>query len=487
MAESAETESGPESEKGPEAVSAAAAMAIGMRKARAKPTADPVFDDFLRDQQRLINLQSEHLHEQRELVLSRLRWGRFGDRLRVLFQVLSILVGLVVATGLGALAWNAAQDHAIVIDGFSVPADLAQQGSTGEALATELHDKLVGLRSQTVTGNVGFDVRGKAVSDSRVAIPETGVSIAEANQFLHDWLGHERRVTGEVVRIASGPDKGALTINLRVDGEPGARLVQRDCDLEALLQKAAEHVYGVVDPINFDNWLNQHGRLTEALALAREMTTRANRADRAWGYFAQSCLNSGRLPLAQSRDLLAESVAQDGGDYALNNLAVADTALGRSELALSEFRRAQSRPVIGVTPQAAAEGRLLVAANIGSLIGDYRAELQWVCLEFRSMRCDPRGLTEAVISAAPTSATDEIIALRPYALASGLAWLHDTNDAARILAMPRPATLRSGNTGQADFESARLGATIDLHLAREDWAGLENDVRQADALGRLHQ
>ena len=66
---------------------AAASMALALRKAPRSRRLDDKTEAFLEKQGRLIDLQTEHLHEQRELVLSRLRWGRFSDRMKALLQV----------------------------------------------------------------------------------------------------------------------------------------------------------------------------------------------------------------------------------------------------------------------------------------------------------------------------------------------------------------------------------------------------------------
>jgi hypothetical protein len=50
-----------------------AALALGRRKA--KTNGDPQLDAFLAEHTRLARLQSEHLNEQRDLTLSRLRWA----------------------------------------------------------------------------------------------------------------------------------------------------------------------------------------------------------------------------------------------------------------------------------------------------------------------------------------------------------------------------------------------------------------------------
>src|SRR6516162_7541197 len=124
MAERAEE---PEAEA-PEAISSgsdgvAAAMTAVLRRRRRGDQPDPEFDAFLREQTDLARLQKEHLHEQRELVLSRLRWGRFSDRVKAALQVMTALVGVAIVALIGTMAWQAHEARGLVVDAFSVPPD----------------------------------------------------------------------------------------------------------------------------------------------------------------------------------------------------------------------------------------------------------------------------------------------------------------------------------------------------------------------------
>jgi hypothetical protein len=77
MTEEAEFE-GAETSEGPEPQNpAAVSIALGRRSSRGATAVDTEAAAFLRDQRRLINLQAEHLHEQRELQLSHLRVRRW--------------------------------------------------------------------------------------------------------------------------------------------------------------------------------------------------------------------------------------------------------------------------------------------------------------------------------------------------------------------------------------------------------------------------
>ena len=80
---------------------AAVAMALG-RTSKGSKVLDADASAFLRKQTLLIDLQTEHLHEQRELQTSRLRWGRFSDRMKAMLQVMTAVVGLAVAARSGS-------------------------------------------------------------------------------------------------------------------------------------------------------------------------------------------------------------------------------------------------------------------------------------------------------------------------------------------------------------------------------------------------
>jgi hypothetical protein len=239
MAERAEE---PEAEA-PEAISSgsegvAAAMTAALRRRKRGDRPDPDFDAFLRKQSRLIDLQTEHLHEQRELILSRLRWGRLSDRLKVLLQLFTILVGVVVAGAVGVMAWQAHEDRGVTIAAFTVPPDLAARGLTGQVMASKLLDRLSHMQTETSTARPAKSYANDWAGDIKVEIPETGVSLGELNRALRQWLGRETHITGELVRTPAG-----LELTARAGSEPGEAVTGEDADLDGLIQKAAESVY----------------------------------------------------------------------------------------------------------------------------------------------------------------------------------------------------------------------------------------------------
>jgi hypothetical protein len=76
-------------------------------------------------QRRLVNIQTEHLHEQRAVNLSLLRLKRFGERLRVGLQVFVILVATVIGIFGAVLIHDGLTSRSVVIERFEAPHSLA--------------------------------------------------------------------------------------------------------------------------------------------------------------------------------------------------------------------------------------------------------------------------------------------------------------------------------------------------------------------------
>ena len=251
--------------EGPEAAPSgvegvAAVMAAALKRSRkAKNGGDVEFDAFLRDQRRLVNLQSEHLHEQRELMLSRLRLGRWKDRITLALQVMTAGVGAAIAVAVGVMAWQAHEDHGVSIAAFSVPPEFVGRGLTGQVMAGELLDRLSDLQARTVTARPASTYANDWGGDIKVEIPETGVSIGELNRYLREWLGRETRISGEVVRTAAG-----VAVTARAGEAPGRRFEGPEAEIDKLVARAAEAVYAQTQPYRYAVWLASTGRQGEA-------------------------------------------------------------------------------------------------------------------------------------------------------------------------------------------------------------------------------
>src|SRR5262249_55666767 len=155
----------------------AAAVAVALSAATTREV-DAEAAQFLREQRalsdkqgRMLDLQMEHLHEERALHHRHLKLKYFSDRLRIGLQLLAI--GIAIVGGLGAVVWKAANDHGLVVEAFSVPPDLATQGNTGAVVASRILDRIAEMQSQTSSFRAAGTYRTNWGDDFKVEIPDT--------------------------------------------------------------------------------------------------------------------------------------------------------------------------------------------------------------------------------------------------------------------------------------------------------------------------
>jgi tetratricopeptide (TPR) repeat protein len=351
-----------------------AAVSIALGRATRKGGSgalDAEAEAFLRKQSNLIDLQTEHLHEQRDLIISRLRWGRFSDRLKALLQALTVLVGVSVAGAVALMAWQAHEDHGLSIAPFSVPPELAARGLTGQVVAAKVLDRLSEMQDQTLSGRPASTYDENWGDDIKVEIPETGVSLGELNRWLREWLGHETRITGEVVRTATG-----VTVTARAGGTSGRTFPGAEVDMDALIGRAAEAVYANTQPYRYAVYLGSHGHDDEALQRFAWLAHNGSPEDQAWAYGGWSSILLKRgdaegivrvLREGQRRGLpLYDSGALNTLGVALNQLYQYEAMLAVSRQVLDEVRRS-GRGFGGLTRE---EAELNMQAVIASHYGD---------------------------------------------------------------------------------------------------------------------
>jgi len=288
-------------------------------------------DNFLRNQNGLIADQRHHLHRQ----LTALDLGIWEKRIGVLLRIATAFIGIVIAAGLAAIIWNAAHADGLVIESFSVPPDLAAQGLTGEVVASQMLDRLSDMNAtpstrapQSYANNWGDDLK--------VEIPDTGISVGEAYRFLKSWLGHETRISGELWHTANG-----IAITARITGGSAATVDGSTADFGALVQKAAEGIYGRTQPYRYALYLTVQGRRDEALTRFKSLAQTGAASDRGWAYVGWNNAIADSAPSSEREQLLLQAVPYRV-PVAVSNLAVAETGRGRDEQALTYYKEAES-------------------------------------------------------------------------------------------------------------------------------------------------
>jgi tetratricopeptide (TPR) repeat protein len=313
-----------------------AAIAMALQGSR---TLDPRAAAFLEKQSAFIDLQADLLRQQDVFETSHLRWRRFNDQMRGAMQIMVVIAGALLVILLGTALWNACQADGLVVDAFTVPADMAAKGLGGDVIATDLTNKIGAIRETAVENSFSSSsgVSKDGGDDIKVEIPETGVSISEAWRYLRHWLGHERHLGGSVRETADG--KIVLAVSL--DGASTSSMSGAPSELDALEQKAAIAAFAAFDPVNHINYLTALGRFRDSYdAATRYVPVAQGRLQRAdsyglWSYTTAFATGDLRLALARAQ----AGIAIDPDLAALHVEAQRHySGLGRDEDALREAR-----------------------------------------------------------------------------------------------------------------------------------------------------
>jgi tetratricopeptide (TPR) repeat protein len=413
-------------------------------------------DAFLDEQRRLTAKQSHHLDEQ----LKRLKMGVVSDRLSITLKLLTALVGMGVAAAFAVMVWNAAHADGLIVESFSVPPDLAARGLTGQVVASQMLDKLTVLQNATVVGRPAKSYSNNWGDDLKVEIPDTGISVSEAYRFLRDWLGHETRITGEITRTASG-----IAVNARSGSDGGATFTGADSDLDQLLQKATEHVYGSTQPWRYGNYLSQHDRRAEAVAIFQAEAATGPAEERAWGY--SGWYSNASADYATLTHLLEQGLALAPDHRTLlNQFRVQESYEGMLEEALRDEKKVMSVIATGddhaSTPEAYLASKIFNPANINQYTGAWH---------------DMALATASIVQQFGSKYNTE----QPAVLARAEVNEHDLAAARRTFVTITPATER---TGADSSDAYKIRLLMWMAADMQDWAGV---LTQENALTAIEK
>jgi tetratricopeptide (TPR) repeat protein len=241
----------------------APAMALG--SGGQAPALPPEAAAYYVQQARLIAIQMEHLHEQRDLTLTHLKMRRISDWMRVALQLATALLVSSLAVVLVALVIGAARSRAVVVAPFDSPASLAARGLSGKVVAGGLLDGLARLQAATHSTFGARTISDSWSDDIKVEVPETGVTFGEVERLLREKLGHDLHVGGDLVQTANG----GLALTVRGDGVLPRTFTGPSDSLGALTVQAAEYVYGRAQPALYAAYLSSVGRDADAIAFSR--------------------------------------------------------------------------------------------------------------------------------------------------------------------------------------------------------------------------
>jgi len=443
-----------------------AAIALGLTGAgRAEA------DTFLREQTELVRLQKarmkaqdDHIDEEQQLQLSHLRVRRFTDHSKMALEIAIGLFLLVVVGGFGIMVWQAQTASGLVIEPLSVPPDLAARGLTGQVLASKLLDRLAVMQAQTDSQRDPKTFANYWGDDIKVEIPSTGISIGELDRFLREKLGHPTHITGEVVR-----DGSRLALTARAGIEGSSTVAGSEGDIDALVQRLAESLYGITEPYRYGAWLREHKRNAEGMAVFVALRDHGSRSERPWGWLGWSnALEDGGGVYARLWGMQEMFRRWPDQYLAGQNVALTLDKVSRPEAAIATLRTVE--PLLslpghgGVREDAVAIVKERVQSFIALDLGDFQtAQRLW----------------QDQVEFGPQGATYNMHAM----LARAELGMHDISAARATIAN---ASAESVGVNPLAVEFDAIWGRMIVAMAQEDWEAVlrEHQTEVADFLLR---
>jgi tetratricopeptide (TPR) repeat protein len=267
---------GPEERELPDA----AALSLAMNTASHDEKVAAKAAMLLEEQTRLVRLQAAELRKEDALRRWSLRARHINDLIKLTFGLGAAVIALVVAIGAAALVWNAHEATGLLIQPINAPPDFAARGLDGTMRAHRLLDKLNGLVADADKWSfrAAGSVSGNWGNDSKVEIPDTGISVFELSRFLRQSLGHETSMSGELYRTPTG-----IALTVRVGAGVGTTFEGREQDIDALLDRAAQSLLAQTQPYRYVNMLYASGRSAASIVpIARGFAEAASGREQGW-------------------------------------------------------------------------------------------------------------------------------------------------------------------------------------------------------------
>lgn len=377
--------------------------------------------------------------------LAHRRWELTSLRFTVLLKALTVAVGLAVATMFSVMIWRASQADGLVVQAFTVPADMAAQGMTGEVIAARVLDRLATLTRQTDSGRPAGTFTDDWTRDVSIEIPQTNISISELDRSLRQLLGHETRLTGAVARTPGG-----LSIAARTGPGTGILVTGSEDELDALIDRTAVALFARTQPYRYAVSLMSAGRADEAALIFRRLMASGPKTERAWAAIRLGTMLQARERPAEAKDVLQQAISWDpDNSTAYWTLANAEAALGHPgaadrqfELAIAALRRGRD----GLVEQSRRQRTLLIRSQLASS---------------RGATADAYDLLLPVIADPPAGAGFSANITKIGALLS----LHDLSGARALLLAYSPTTLPE--------VASRAGLEAQLLWHMRDWTALD--------------
>ncbi|MFN8873975.1 MAG: hypothetical protein ACK5WW_05900 [Brevundimonas sp.] len=310
----------------------------------------------------------------------------FRNRIRSIrdIAIAAVVVAFVVA--LGAVVWSASRASGLVIQPFTVPPELVEDGLDGRAVAALFQDELIRLDVTTDSARPPASFRNDWSEGITVEVEAGGLSLTDTYRALVRWLGRETYVSGGLSRTPDGLELvvrssagTAVTVQGPV-GRPGE-----------LMRRAAEQLYERTQPYRYAIYLSTitpalpAGREREALedrsrAILTALLSSPSETERLWGYNGLQA--RGRVSAREAIPILQGGLEIDPEHpLLLFNLAHQSSLLGRDEAALLAAQRAarslsSHRSLVKISTNRQTSLPKMTHAMLAELQGDWTQALE---------------------------------------------------------------------------------------------------------------
>jgi tetratricopeptide (TPR) repeat protein len=312
----------------PEAALDPTAAALAAEAAKSDPELAKNASAYFLKQGHLVEVQTEHLHEQRAVNLQLLKLKRLRERLKVGLQVFVILVATVIGIFGAVLIHDAVTSRGVVIEPFDTPGAMTERGLTGTVVASAVLDQLTRLQAATRSSLQRRDLSNAWSKEIKLTVPETGISIGEISQLLRARFSHDIHIGGHVVQTAGG-----LEVTVRGDGILPLTFTGASDQLAKVTTEVAEYVYAQSQPALWAAYLVDSARYQEAIEFCQGSIGSSSKLDRPilltfWGI----AIAKFRGVEPQASALLQRAITlQPDYYYAYNILANMNFGLGDEE------------------------------------------------------------------------------------------------------------------------------------------------------------
>ncbi|MGH2479999.1 MAG: hypothetical protein ACRDHW_10130, partial [Ktedonobacteraceae bacterium] len=186
-----------------------------------------------------LKLQGQALRAQHK----QLRAQRLHDRFRTVYQTVLSVIALAVLGVIVYAVYSAATDQSVVVNQFQVPPSFVAEGNSGTVVASAFLDQLQSLQAASQSSQAAKALQDAWSNNIQLQVPDVRVSLGDISRTLHNWLGHEIKINGNVVQQSN-----QIILTVRGTNFAARTFSGKPADLPKLLIAAAEYVYGLAEP-----------------------------------------------------------------------------------------------------------------------------------------------------------------------------------------------------------------------------------------------